>query len=61
MPMDVRMRFAWRIGEGMGVLMMLVMPVQMFVIKWFVMVRMGVSFGEMEPDAKHHQSASDPE
>jgi hypothetical protein len=61
MPMDVRMRFTLRIGGGMAMLMMLVMPVQMFVIKWFVMVRMGVSFGEMEPDTKHHQRASDPE
>ncbi len=61
MPMDVRMRFARRIGGGMGMLMMLVMPVQMFVIQRFVLVQMGMSFGEMEPDAKHHQSTSDPE
>jgi uncharacterized membrane protein len=61
MPMEVRMRFAWRIGGGMGMLMMLVMPVQMFVIQRFVLVLMGMPFGEMEPDAKHHQSTSDPE
>jgi hypothetical protein len=51
MPMDVRMRFARRIGGGMGVLMMLVMPVQMFVIQQFVSVQMGMPLGEMEPDA----------
>jgi hypothetical protein len=61
MPMEVRMRFASRIGGGMGMLMMLVMPVQMFVIQRFVLVHMGMPFGEMEPDAKHHQSTSDPE
>jgi len=55
------MRFAWRIGGGMGMLMMLVMPVQMFVIERLVMVQMGMPFGEMEPDAKHHQGTSDPE
>ena len=55
------MRFARRIGGGMGVMMMLVMRVQMFVIQRFVMVQMDMSFGEMEPDAKYHQSTSDPE
>ena len=55
------MRFALRIGGGMAMLMMLVMPVQMFVIQRFVLVLMGMPFGEMEPDAKHHQSTSDPE
>ena len=61
MPMDMRMRFTGRICGRMGMLMMLVMPVQMFVIQRFVMVQMDVSFGQMEPDAKHHQSTSDPE
>ena len=55
------MRFARRIGGGMGVPMMLVVPVQMFVIQRFVLVQMGMPFGEMKPDAKYHQSASDPE
>ena len=46
-PMDMRMRFAGRIGGRMSMLMMLVMPVQMVVGQRFVPMQMGVVFGEM--------------
>ena len=61
MPMDVRMRFTRRIGGCMSMLMVLVMPVQMFVDEWFVLVQMGVVFGKMQPDAEDHQPTGNPE
>jgi hypothetical protein len=45
--MDMRMRFAERIGGRVSMLMMLVMPVQMVVEQRFVPMQMGVVFGEM--------------
>ena len=47
MLMNVRMRFAGRISRSMSMLMMLVVPVQMFVDQWFVPMQMGVVLGEM--------------
>ena len=46
-PMDMRMRFAGRIGGRVSMLMVLVMPVQMVVDQRFVAMQMGVVFGEM--------------
>ena len=60
MPMEVRVRFARRVGRIMRVLMMFIMPVQMFVDQRFVLVQMSVAFSEMQPDAKHHQTAGYP-
>jgi hypothetical protein len=47
MPMEVRVRFARRVSRTMRMLMMFIMPVQVFVDQWFVLVQMGMAFGEM--------------
>jgi len=46
--MDVRVRFAGRIGRLMRVLVMLIVPMQMLVRHCFVVVLVGMPFGEMQ-------------
>jgi hypothetical protein len=52
--MDVRVRLTWRIIWLVHVLMMLVVPVKMFVSRFFMVVRVSVALGKMKPDAKSH-------
>jgi hypothetical protein len=46
-PVLMRMRFAGRIVERVGMLVMFVMDVQMFVLHRFMVVQMLVPFGQM--------------
>ena len=47
MPMEVRVRFARRVSRIMSMPMMFIMPMQVFVDQWFVLVQMAMAFGEM--------------
>ena len=47
MPMEVRVRFARRVSRIMSMLMMFIMLMQVFVDQRFVLVQMGMAFGEM--------------
>ena len=58
--MDMRVRFAGRIRRFMGMLMMLIVPMQMFMNQWFMAMQMGVALGKMDPDPQHHQPAGPP-
>ena len=61
MVMDVRMWFVGRIGWLVHVLMMLIMPVEMLMCHCFMVVRVDVALGQMEPHAGQHQAARSPE
>ena len=54
MPMDVRMRFAWRVLRSMAVLMMFVVPMDMLMCHWLMMMRMGMLLCKMKPDPCNH-------
>lgn len=55
--MAVRVRFARRVGGGMGVLMVLVVYVLVLVLYWIVHVLMIVFLGYVKPDTDRHQCA----
>ena len=57
----MRMRPISASGEGMLVLVMLIVPVLMRVLEWVVGVRVQVPLSHMQPDPKRHQRRSHPE
>src|SRR5262245_54666551 len=57
----VRMRLAMRIRGPVGVLVMLVVPVQVVVLQPVVDVFVCVTLGQVEPDANADERAGDPQ
>ena len=59
--MPVRMRPISAPGEGMLMLVMLIVPVLMRVLEWLVGMQVQVPLSRMQPDPKNHQRRSHPE